>query len=154
MAEQKITEERKRRMKELVDWVKATKETPRKTSLSHFAEKHRVDYNTVKKDLRALSYASKPGPRGYDLRYIPKSYRKDVEKLWNEFKGDKKHGFERGGEIDINKAREASDTFLKHHPQEDVERLTELCESEVKEEEKGRLRELAEEVAEKYKEAS
>ena len=130
----KLSKDRKERIKELINWMQATKDTPRRVSLSHFAEKKNLNYDTVKKDARALSYASKTGPKGYDLRFVPKKYKKDVEKLWNEFEKkeeSRKRRFKQGGEIDINEARKASNTFLKHHPEEDVERLKELCIDEV-----------------------
>jgi hypothetical protein len=110
----RLSNKRLTRMKKLIDWLEEKKDELRFESLSDFAALRGVSYDTVKQDAYVLAYASIPGPRGYNLTDIPRSHRADVKKVRNTM---------RAGLLHILKARKASEIFLEHAPDIDVERL-------------------------------
>ncbi len=84
--------------------------------LNELARRHGIDYETLKRDLYALSYAFHPiNRRMAELVEIPPSYRPDVRAL---------RELARSGKIDPEKAKEASKAFLEHAPWIDIERVT------------------------------
>ncbi len=117
------------RLKELVDYVHENRDEIRYASLERFARLHNVSYETVKRDLALLAYALLPGPEGYNLKYVPKSYRREVRELWSLFgwkkdeKGRKRLDLSRPGFVDPQKAKEAASIFLLHTPVIDLERF-------------------------------
>ncbi len=84
--------------------------------LNELARRHGIDYETLKRDLYALSYAFYHiNKRVAELVEIPPSYRPDVRVL-------RRLAVE--GKIDSQKAEEASKVFLEHAPWIDIERIT------------------------------
>ena len=109
-----------KRLQELIDYVNQHSRELRYVSLERFAREHGVSYETVKKDLAVLAYASIPGPEGFNLKYVPRTYRKEVRQLWSMM-GIKGQG---PGVIDHRTAQRAASIFLLHTPKIDVERFS------------------------------
>ncbi len=115
-----MNSKRIQRLKELIEYVNSNQQELRYTSLDRFARMHNVSYETVKKDLALLAYAALPGPEGFNLKYIPKSYRKDVKQVWELIGISGK----RNPEINHKQAQRAASLFLLHTPSIDVERFS------------------------------
>ncbi len=120
---------RKKRLVELINLMNSFPEGIRYSVLSDFAKKKGVSYETIKNDLIALSYATIPGPKGFNLVYVPRSYRKKVRDIWSLFtetkeviNGHKRRAF-LDGEISFSEAQKAAVEFLMHTPYMDIERF-------------------------------
>ncbi len=120
---------RKERIKSLIALMNSVPGGIRYSILSDFAKKHGVSYETIKEDLVILSYATIPSPRGFNLVYVPRSYRKGVRDVWSMFNetkeevGGKRRRTFQNGELIFSEAQTAAVEFLMHTPDIDIERL-------------------------------
>ncbi|RLG21082.1 hypothetical protein DRN74_03535 [Candidatus Micrarchaeota archaeon] len=114
-----ISKKRLDRIDDLVSFLNQHKDGLRYDLLNNFARRHGVSYEVVKRDALLLAYATIPSHRGYNLKYVPKEYRKEVRWLWKEIFGI------RGGKKKMDRAAawRASHVFLEHTPYMDLERV-------------------------------
>ncbi|MCD6523300.1 MAG: hypothetical protein J7K68_06200 [Candidatus Diapherotrites archaeon] len=119
-----FTEERLKRINALVDFISKRPDNIRYDALHQFVERYNkgkpkrewVTYETLKNDLYGLAYATIDLPDGSKTtkRDVAPAHRSDFEKVRN--------AIERGL-VDFEKARYASQLFLEHAPENDVERM-------------------------------
>ncbi len=123
-----ISLKRLNRIRDLIETVpqKLEKGKLRYDVLNDMARRHGISYDTIKRDLYAISYAFFPqrivdheryeGPLA-NLVDIPKSYREDVRQL---------RELAKKGLLDPEKGKNAAKAFLDHLPDIDKERIVRI----------------------------
>jgi len=108
-----LTEDRAKRINELIDWLDKTERASRHDALEVFAKNHGVTYETIKEDAMVLGYAVTP-PQ--NLNSVPRSKREDVVRVRTALKAHR---------ISPDAASAAFD-FIMKNPLADLERLNRL----------------------------